>query len=126
MASSKMLNLKKNGNNSTSEFNVRFGLRGKMITFILIPLLVALVIVGSLIISQVVDTVSTLKKSEVDSQTDAAVKLIDDFFHPFITSTEVAVDLDSVQAVFAEIQENDSDFDIRNAKNYKKAKKWSG
>ncbi|MBE6815071.1 MAG: methyl-accepting chemotaxis protein [Ruminococcaceae bacterium] len=114
-----MLNLKKSDEQKNLNLHVRFGLRGKMITFILIPLLIVLLVVGTLIVSQVVDTVSTLKKSEVDSQTDAVAKLIDDFFHPFITSTEVAVDLDSVQAVFAEIQSNDSNFDIRDAKNYK-------
>lgn len=96
----------------------RFGLRAKMIFSILVPLVVVLCIIGAIIIPQTSTTVGTLKRSEIDSQTDAAAKLIDDYFHPFLMSTELTVELDCIQEIFAEINRSGSNFDIRNAKNY--------
>ena len=104
--------------NATEQRKVRFGLRSKMILFILCPLVVVLSIVGSVIIAQTANTVGALKRSEIDSQTQNVASVIDDYFHPFLMSTELAVNLDCIQEIFAEIQRSSPNFDIRNAKNY--------
>ncbi|MBR6756458.1 MAG: methyl-accepting chemotaxis protein [Peptococcaceae bacterium] len=103
---------------SNNSFLSRIGLRGKMIIAILIPLFLILVFVGTLVSNETSATVGDLKRSEIDAQTDSAAKLIDDFFHPFLTSTEVVVDLDCIQEIFAQILQESPDFDIRNAANY--------
>ncbi len=103
---------------ATQQRKVRFGLRSKMILFILCPLVVVLSIVGSVIIAQTANTVGALKRSEIDSQTQNVASVIDDYFHPFLMSTELAVNLDCIQEIFAEIQRSSPNFDIRNAKNY--------
>ena len=105
---------------STDNMNskIKFGLKAKMITSIIIPLIIILVIIGSVIIYQTTITVSNLKKSEIASQTDSASKIVCDYFHPFLMSTEIAVNLDCIQEIFAEINRSGSNFDIRKAKNY--------
>ena len=110
---------KSNQQHINNKKNFRFTLRAKMIQFILCPLIVILTIVGIIIIAQTANTVGTLKRSEIESQTQNVASIIDDYFHPFLMSTELAVNLDCIQEIFAEIQRSGSDFDIRNAKNYK-------
>ncbi|MBR6654171.1 MAG: cache domain-containing protein, partial [Oscillospiraceae bacterium] len=97
---------------------VRFGLRAKMIVFTIIPLIIVLFIIGAVLLLRVSDAVGALKRSEIDSQTQAVASIIDDYFHPFLVSTELAVNLDCIQEMFAEITQSSKDFDMRNAANY--------
>ena len=79
-----------------------FSIRYKMILGIGIPLVLVLSVIGTVLRGQIVSTVETLKKAEINSQTQTASEEINAFFQPFFVSAAQIADIDSIYDLIAE------------------------
>ena len=81
---------------------VGFSIRYKMILGIGIPLILVLSIIGTVLRGQIVSTVETLKRSEIQLQTQTAEEEINAFFQPFFVGAAQIADIDSIYALMEE------------------------
>ena len=85
-----------------------FSIKYKMILGIGIPLLLVLSVIGTILSSQIISTVETLKKSEIQAETRIAKEQINTFFQPFFATSRQLADVDAVYALMEESDANPS------------------
>ena len=96
-----------------SDFSIKY----KMILGIGIPLILVLAVIGTVLRGQIVSTVETLKKAEIQSQTKTASEQINSFFQPFFVGAAQVADIDCVYNIISQ-----SNFDpsasLKNSEHY--------
>ena len=97
-----------------------FSIRYKMILGIGIPLILVLSIIGTVLRGQIVSTVETLKKVEINSQTQTASEEINAFFQPFFVSAAQIADIDSIYDLVKELDARPSS-KMKSSAHYKAA-----
>ena len=89
---------------------IAIGIRGRLILWTVIPIVLCLTLVGLFLLTQIRASVGDLKKTEISVQTETAASQVDAYFAPFFTTAKVVGDIDSVNALLNQAQTNGASF----------------
>lgn len=110
---------KKKNISGTGNEKIVFGIRGRLILWTVIPILLCLSLVGIFLLTQIRVAVGDLKKMEITARAEAASSHVDTYFAPFFTSAKVVGDIDSINAILNQSEDEGASFRFENSPLFK-------
>lgn len=99
--------------------SAKYGVKGKLLLGILVPLIIILLILAGLLQSRIGRIVARLQNTSISDQAISAEHQVNAYFESVFLSESSIQQLDSVRQLFAEATAGDADFQVENSPNFR-------